>query len=149
MLTVVRNSENSKTILIPADEMEKLGIDDGVEVEMSKENDQIILRPSSETERKRKFEKAKNEIFEEWHDVFVELAKGADDETAKKPKTSGSFVLIENENGKYKFQLQGVSSVLLETDEFSSANEARQAIDSIKKQLSEIQGEIIDFPVID
>ena len=36
MLTVVRNNENSGTISIPADELEKLGINDGDEVEFSK-----------------------------------------------------------------------------------------------------------------
>ncbi len=37
MLIVTANNENSRTILIPIEEMEKLGINDGDEVEISKE----------------------------------------------------------------------------------------------------------------
>lgn len=148
MLTVVTNNENSRTISIPADEMKKLGINAGDEVEFSKENDEIILRPTSEAERKRKFEQAKNKIFEEWHDVFVELAKGAEDEITK-PEASGKFILIKAENEKYKFKLTGIGNAILETSEFDSIEEARNAIDSLKKELSKIQDKIIDFPVID
>lgn len=81
MLTVIASSENSNTISIPADEMKRLGFSDGEEVEIFRENGNVILRSATETERKRKFETAKNKIFEEWNDVFVALAKGADDET--------------------------------------------------------------------
>lgn len=83
MLTVIANNENSRTISIPADELEKLGISDGEEVEIFKEDGKVILRSAAEAERKRIFETAKDKIFEEWNDVFVALAKGADDESAE------------------------------------------------------------------
>ncbi len=75
MLTVVKN-ENSNTISIPADEMEKLGISDGVEVELSKnENGEIILR-RMENDRKDRILQATREIIEERKSALIELGKG-------------------------------------------------------------------------
>lgn len=76
MLTVVRNNENSGTISIPADEMEKLGINDGDEVEFSKkENGEIILR-SAKNERTKKILDATREIIERRKSALIELGKG-------------------------------------------------------------------------
>lgn len=75
MLTVVANNENSRTISIPADEMEKLGFSDGDEVELSKENDEIILRPA-QSERKKKILNATREIIERRKSALIELGKG-------------------------------------------------------------------------
>lgn len=83
MLTVVANKENSRVISIPADEMEKLGFSDGDEVELSEENGAMVVRSAAEAERKRRFERAKDEILEEWHDVLVALAKGVDDKSVE------------------------------------------------------------------
>lgn len=83
MLTLIANNENSRTISIPADEIEKLGFKDGDKVELSKENGTMVVRPAAEAERKRRFKQAKDEILEEWHDVMVALAKGADDKTVE------------------------------------------------------------------
>lgn len=75
MLTVVKNNENSRTISIPADEMEKLGINDGDEVELHKENGEIILK-TTKNERKERILKATREIIEERRSALIELGKG-------------------------------------------------------------------------
>jgi antitoxin component of MazEF toxin-antitoxin module len=76
MLTVVTNREDSRTISIPADEMEKLGISDGDEIEFSKnENAEIILR-SKQSERRRKILEATREIIENRKSALIELGKG-------------------------------------------------------------------------
>lgn len=76
MLTVIATNENSKTISIPADEMEKLGINDGDEVEFSRgETGEIILR-QKETDRKSRVLKATREIIEERKSALIELGKG-------------------------------------------------------------------------
>lgn len=75
MLTVITNRENSRTISIPADEMEKLGISDGEEIELLKENEEIILR-SKQSERRRRILEATREIIEERKSALIELGKG-------------------------------------------------------------------------
>ena len=75
MLTVVINRENSRTISIPADEMEKLGISDGEEIELLRENEQIILR-SKQGERRKRILEATREIIEERKSALIELGKG-------------------------------------------------------------------------
>lgn len=72
MLTVITNRENSRTISIPADEMEKLGISDGEEIELLKENEEIILR-SKQTERRKRILEATREIIEERKSALIEL----------------------------------------------------------------------------
>ena len=74
MLTVI-TSENSRTISIPAAEMEKLGISDGEEIELSKENDEIVLR-SKQRGRRKKILEATREIIEERKSALIELGKG-------------------------------------------------------------------------
>ena len=75
MLTVIANRENSRTISIPADEMEKLGISDGDEIELLKENEEIVLR-SKQSERRKKILEATREIIEERKSALIELGKG-------------------------------------------------------------------------
>ncbi|MEO8073423.1 MAG: AbrB/MazE/SpoVT family DNA-binding domain-containing protein [Acidobacteriota bacterium] len=76
MLTVITNNENSGTILIPADEMKKLGINDGDEVEFTKEkNGEIVLRPA-QNERTKRVLKATREIIERRKSALIELGKG-------------------------------------------------------------------------
>ena len=76
MLTLIANREDSRTVSIPADEMEKLGFNDGDEIEISKnENDEIILR-SKQSERRRKILQATREIIEERKSALIELGKG-------------------------------------------------------------------------
>ena len=58
MLTVVASNDNSGTISIPVNELEKLGLKDGDEVEISKnENDELILRSKQSRTSRRKFSK--------------------------------------------------------------------------------------------
>ncbi len=142
MLTIVKN-ENSNTISIPADEMEKLGINDGDEVEISKENDEIVLRSTKEAERKRKFEKAKNEVFKRWNKVFIELAKGVDDKTIQS-NSGGKFVLSKSNKGLYKFILREADGkITYESPAYNSRQEARKAIESLKNFLLEVELETI------
>lgn len=76
MLIVTANNENSRTILIPIEEMEKLGINDGDEVEISKEkNGKIILRPA-QSERTKRVLEATREIIEWRKSALIELGKG-------------------------------------------------------------------------
>lgn len=75
MLTVVTNKENSRVISIPADEMKKFGFKDGDEVEILKENDEIVLR-SKQGERRKKILQATREIIGERKSALLELGKG-------------------------------------------------------------------------
>ena len=76
MLTIIANNENPGTISIPADELKKLGIKEGEEVEFSKnENDEIVLR-SKTGERTRKILEATREIIENRKSALIELGKG-------------------------------------------------------------------------
>ena len=96
------------------------------------ENNEIILRSISEAERKRKFEKAKNEVFEQWHDVFVELAKGADDKNTG-TKSDGKFVLFKANDGNYRFVLREANGkIIFESSIYNSRQDAQKAIDSLK-----------------
>lgn len=76
MLTVIANTENSKTISMPADDMERLGIKNGDEVEISKnESDEIVLRPK-QSERTKKILNVTREIIERRKSALIELGKG-------------------------------------------------------------------------
>ena len=76
MLTVIANTENSKTIAIPADDMERLGIKSGDEVEISKnESNEIVLRPK-QSERTKKILNVTREIIERRKSALIELGKG-------------------------------------------------------------------------
>lgn len=148
MLTVVSNKENSRTVSMPIEEMKRLGINDGDEIEFSKnENAEIIIRSTTEAERKKKFEAAKNKIFDEWHDVFVELAKGADDSSLRS-ESVGKFVLHGTSNNKYKFNLTASNGqILFESAIYETRSEANEAIESLKKLLNGTAGEISEFTV--
>ena len=75
MLTVIANRENSRTISIPADELEKLGFKDGDEVELFKENDRILLR-LKQNERREKVLTVTRQIIENRKSALIELGKG-------------------------------------------------------------------------
>lgn len=76
MLTLISNDENSGTISIPSDEMEKFGFKNGDEVELSvNENNEVILR-SKQSERRKKILEATREIIEERKSALIELGKG-------------------------------------------------------------------------
>ncbi|HEY0049707.1 MAG TPA: hypothetical protein VGB68_10500, partial [Pyrinomonadaceae bacterium] len=63
MKTKIIANNDQAVIVLPRESMQILGVEVGDEVEFSKEADAVVLRSSSEAERKRKFEKAKREIF--------------------------------------------------------------------------------------
>ena len=76
MLTVTANNQSQGTISFPADELEKLGLKDGEEVEVSRnENNEIVLR-SKQSERTRKILEATREIIEDRKSALIELGKG-------------------------------------------------------------------------
>jgi AbrB family looped-hinge helix DNA binding protein len=75
MLTVVANTENSETIVLPQQELEKLGIAAGDEVELLKEDGDIVLRPIRNERRQKILEKTK-EIIERRKSALIELGKG-------------------------------------------------------------------------
>lgn len=76
MLTVTANNQSQGTISFPADKLEKLGLKDGEEVEVSKnENNEIVLR-SKQSERTRKILEATREIIEDRKSALIELGKG-------------------------------------------------------------------------
>ena len=77
MLTVIAGSENSKTIILPAEEMEKLGIAEGDEVELLENNGEIVLRPTGKkNERTQKILNKTREIIERRRSALIELGKG-------------------------------------------------------------------------
>lgn len=76
MLTVIATNENPGAISIHVDELEKLGLKDGEEIEVSKnENDEVILR-SKQSDRRRKILEATREIIEDRKSALIELGKG-------------------------------------------------------------------------
>jgi antitoxin component of MazEF toxin-antitoxin module len=76
-------AENSIAVIFPAEELEKLGISAGDEVEVTKTGNALILRSIDEAERREKIQAATDKVFDRWDKVFTELAKGASDETEK------------------------------------------------------------------
>lgn len=75
MLTVTANTENSNTISLPPEELEKLGISVGDEIELTKENGEIVLRPKKD-ERQQKILDKTREIIERRRSALIELGKG-------------------------------------------------------------------------
>ena len=76
MSIVVSENEKSAIISVPLEELEKLGLSVGDEVEVYKnENDEIILRPAH-SERTKKVLEATREIIEERRSALIELGKG-------------------------------------------------------------------------
>ena len=150
MLTIAANTSNSKTISIPQDELEKLGINVGDEIEFYKnENDEIVLRNAAEAKRKQKFEEAREKVFKEWNNVFVALAKGVDENSENIASSNNrKFVLQQTTNDNYKFVLTTTNNqIVFESKIFKSKEEARKAIDAIRSEISEIKDEILNLPV--
>jgi antitoxin component of MazEF toxin-antitoxin module len=71
--------ENSVAILIPADVLKNFGILAGDEIDVTETENALILRSSKEAEKSREIAEATENVFDRWNDVFVELAKGADE----------------------------------------------------------------------
>ena len=79
MTTIIEANENSAVINVPFDELKKLGLKIGDEVEITTNDDALIVRPTENAERKRKIAGATEKVFSRWNNVFVELAKGTDE----------------------------------------------------------------------
>lgn len=62
---------------LPADLLDKLGVQDGGEIEISTSGDSVILRSLQAAERRKLIEKYTTEIFEEHREVLQALAEGA------------------------------------------------------------------------
>ena len=76
MLALISIAENSETILIPFEEMEKFGFKNGDKVELIiNENEEIVLR-SKQNERRKRILEATREIIAERRSALIELGKG-------------------------------------------------------------------------
>ena len=73
------SAENTITVTFPAETLNNLGINGGDEIEITETENALILRSKAEAERSEKIKAATEKIFDRWNDVFVELAKGADE----------------------------------------------------------------------
>ncbi len=76
MLTLVANNENLNTISIPRAELEKLGVDEGVKVEISKNDDDEIVLHFVKNDRKKAILNATRDIIERRKSALIELGKG-------------------------------------------------------------------------
>ena len=81
-MTTIKVSDDAATISFPVEILEKFGLEIGEQIELVRENDQIVIRKSAEIERRKKLEEAEAHVFEEWNDVFVALAKSADEKSS-------------------------------------------------------------------
>lgn len=70
-------SEDS-VLLLPKDILERAGIVDGDEVDVSVIDRTVILRPLDEASRTQKVAETTKSLFERRHDAYEELAKGTD-----------------------------------------------------------------------
>jgi antitoxin component of MazEF toxin-antitoxin module len=73
------SAENLIAVLIPKDVLENFGIAAGDEIDLTQTDNALILRSTKEAERTREIAEATEKIFDRWNNVFVELAKGADE----------------------------------------------------------------------
>lgn len=71
--------EGSIAVLIPKEVSDNYGISAGDEIDLSEADGAMILRSLKEAGRKREIADATEKVFERWNNVFVELAKGADE----------------------------------------------------------------------
>lgn len=71
--------EGAVAVLIPKEVLSNYGISAGDEIDLSEADGAMILRSVNEAESKREIADATEKVFERWNNVFVELAKGADE----------------------------------------------------------------------
>lgn len=71
--------ENSIAVLFPAEALENLGISAGDEIEVTENENALILHSTKEAEKASEIQEATEKVFSRWDKVFVELAKGADE----------------------------------------------------------------------
>lgn len=75
MLTIVANEENSNTIALPSEQLEKFGFSVGDEIELLDNNGEIVLRPK-QNERTLKILDKTREIIDRRRSALIELGKG-------------------------------------------------------------------------
>ena len=71
-------SENPATLLVPQEILDKMGIADGDEVDVSVIDRTLILMPMDEVERAQKFGTVTKTVLERRKRAYQELAKGAE-----------------------------------------------------------------------
>ena len=71
-------SENPATLLLPQEMLEKMGVNDGDEIDVSVVDRTVILRSLDEAERAAKISAATEAVFERRRSAYEELAKGAE-----------------------------------------------------------------------
>ena len=79
MTTQVQITKIGDQFVLPLSQemLDKLGVQNGGEVEITTSADAIVLRSLQNGERKQGFQTLKNEMFEKYEDVFKALAEGA------------------------------------------------------------------------
>ena len=76
MTTIIEANENSAYINVPFEELKKLGLKIGDEVEISIDEDTLIVRSTEDSERRRKILSATRDIIERRRPALLELGKG-------------------------------------------------------------------------
>ena len=71
-------SENPATLLVPQEILDKMGIADGDEVDVSVVDRTLVLMPMDEVERAQKFGTVTKTVLERRKSAYQELAKGAE-----------------------------------------------------------------------
>lgn len=71
-------SENPATLLLPQEILDKMGVVDGDEVEVSIVDRTVVLMPLDEVERAQKLGTATKSVFERRNSAYKELAGGAE-----------------------------------------------------------------------
>lgn len=79
MTTTIQIEEINGKIVLPLsrDLLDELGVQNGGEVQITKENGALIMRSPQNEERRKLIEKYTAEIFEEHREVLQALAEGA------------------------------------------------------------------------
>ncbi len=78
-IKTTQGAENSVAVLIPKDVLDNFGISAGDEIDVTETDNALILRSTKEAQKSREISDATEKVFDRWNNVFVELAKGADD----------------------------------------------------------------------
>ncbi|HEX8888505.1 MAG TPA: hypothetical protein VF779_04980 [Pyrinomonadaceae bacterium] len=71
-------SENPATLLLPQELLDKLGVNDGDEIDVSVVDRTLVLRSLEEAERAKKIEAATKSVFDRRKSAYEELAKGVE-----------------------------------------------------------------------
>lgn len=80
MTTHVQVTKIGENFVLPLSKeiVEKLGVQNGGHVELTTNEEAVVLRPSpTENVRQQEFRQLKNEMFDKYADVFTALAEGA------------------------------------------------------------------------